>query len=199
MAYPLSITGTSTLQLLVLGYTQCWSNPNIVSFDPKQFQKRIKHALDGIKDTDYTWLNQELHEVAEALANNITGHSTNNSHVNARSFVNLIQPQEDWEMALSQLERLAFKSNQEPDIAKENSIDTQQRLVWELDLTRWNSPIQPKIQKLGRNGWSKGKEISKEKLLEFDTPINISDKEHLILRKLQKSQAKWESGDTDLE
>ena len=198
-AHPLSITGTSTLQLLVLGYTQCWSNPNIVSFDPKQFQKRIKHALDGIKDTDYTWLNQELHEVAEALENNITGHSTNNSHVNARSFVNLIQPQEDWEMALSQLERLAFKSNQEPDIAKENSIDTQQRLVWELDLTRWNSPIQPKIQKLGRNGWSKGKEISKEKLLEFDTPINISDKEHLILRKLQKSQAKWESGDADLE
>ena len=197
--HALSITGSSALQLLALGYTQCWSNPNTASFEPKRFNTRMKRAFSRIRETNYTWLIKEMSLIIEALENKIAGLPPGSLSNESSTFVNLILPRENWEMALQRLESLAFETNQGPYSKQDGRSATRQRLVWELELTRRDSPIQPKIQKLGKSGWSKGKDISIEKLLELDTQIDISDKEHLVLRKLQQGQVKWQNGDTDLE
>ncbi len=80
----------------------------------------------------------------------------------SHSLFNLVQPQSEWERALSAMNKLASGEN------KVNAVsDNEQRIVWMLDTNQYNEySITPKLQKKSASSgkWSKGRNIALKRL-----------------------------------
>lgn len=82
-------------------------------------------------------------------------------HIN---ICHLIQPRLEWELALDKLIALAPGAEPEPE-SESNKAVKPQRLIWVFETGRYFE-LQPKEQKLGKNGWSKGRVVSLKRLYE---------------------------------
>ncbi len=92
---------------------------------------------------------------------------------------------EVWERALNTLAMIATQS-----IAKKESKGSinKSRVVWQLDFKRRD--IQPLEQKYGKNGWTKGRNISLKRLSERDVK-SLTEQDALIVKKALK---RYQSG-----
>ncbi|QPB82878.1 ATP-dependent helicase [Pseudoalteromonas rubra] len=91
------------------------------------------------------------------------------------NFAKLVEQKSDWELALEKLQSLAST----PPSNADKSSQTH-RLVWQLEQSRFELTLKPREQKLGKQGWSKGRNVALKRLVDerenFDY-LNDKDKE----------------------
>ncbi|MFY8274513.1 DEAD/DEAH box helicase [Pseudoalteromonas sp. SSDWG2] len=88
------------------------------------------------------------------------------------NITHLLSAKESWDIALEQL--LALDSPQ-PVQAQEPS-----RVVWQLEVGRFDAHLKPKEQKRTKHGWSKGKALSLKRLVSAPEEFQLSDTDRAI-------------------
>ncbi len=140
-----------------------WVNPEKARVElPRILEPLLKQSVN----TGYHWLSMETAELlGELIPNSIhQKHAQKLRQSNQIStIVNLIRPQETWELSLNALLNLS-KSPQEQSKSASNSP---QRMVWFITFTRSECTIQPREQKINAKGvWSAGRNIAVKRLKE---------------------------------
>jgi superfamily II DNA or RNA helicase len=138
-----------------------WINPEKARIElPKILEPVLKQSVNA----GYHWLSMETAELlGELLPNSIhRKHSQKLRQENQIvSIVNLIRPQETWELSLNALLNLG-KSPQEQSKVVNTSP---QRMVWLITYNKEICTIQPKEQKINAKGaWSTGRNIALKRL-----------------------------------
>lgn len=79
---------------------------------------------------------------------------------NSKTLFDLVQPQAEWERALNAMNQLLTPTQ------TTRSNETEERIVWMLDVDRYNEyTLTPKLQKLTNKGnWTKGRNIALKRL-----------------------------------
>ncbi len=140
-----------------------WVNPEKARIDLSRIlQPLLKQSVTA----GYHWLSMETAELLGELSPN----SIHKKHAqklrqenHIPSIINLIRPQETWELSLNALLNLT-KSPQETSKATNNSP---QRLVWLITFAKSGYAVQPKEQKINAKGvWSSGRNIALKRLKE---------------------------------
>ena len=159
-----------------------WVNPEKARID---LSRILEPMLKQSVNAEYHWISMETAELLGELSPN----SIHKKHAKKLrqgnqipTIVNLIRPQETWELSLNALLNLS-KSPQ--DQAKSGS-NSPQRLVWFLTFAKGAYAVQPKEQKINAKGlWSAGRNIAlkrlKESVHEFSymTPQDITVCSHI--------------------
>ena len=206
--------GNSAFQLLIMGYAQCWSTSNGPVFEPRDFQRRLLHLLQRASDNGYMWLAAECAAVIHYLGTRdrsdsqtaakgpedryatVAAHAGKvaaklHDAMGVTSFVNLVKPRETWEVALQELEVLAFETGKKAKSSKPSaSSRPQRRLVWVLDADEWGADLRPKLQRATKRGWTRGKEITVDRLA-VDDSLELSDQDRAVIRAMSRSQHRW--------
>jgi superfamily II DNA or RNA helicase len=138
-----------------------WINPEKARLElPKILEPLLKQSVAS----GYHWLSMETAELlAELIPNSIHKKHANKLRQENQipTIVNLIRPQETWELSLNALLNLS-KSPQ--DLAKSANVSPQ-RLVWFITFNKGVCTIQPKEQKINAKGvWSAGRNIAVKRL-----------------------------------
>lgn len=125
----------------------------------KHLPKLLKPLSEKAEASGYYWLATEAAELLFRLkAKKNTVEAIYNNKTDTPSLVNLIKPQQPWELSLKALANLQKKSSQTP-------IAEQKRLVWFLTLYGQNFVLLPREQKINAKGtWSKGRPIALKRL-----------------------------------
>ncbi len=140
-----------------------WVNPEKARIDLSRIlQPLLKQSVTA----GYHWLSMETAELLGELSPN----SIHKKHAqklrqenHISTIVNLIRPQETWELSLNALLNLT-KSPQEISKATNNSP---QRLIWLISFVKGGYSVQPKEQKINAKGvWSTGRNIALKRLKE---------------------------------
>jgi superfamily II DNA or RNA helicase len=140
-----------------------WVNPEKARIElPRILEPLLKQAVNA----GYHWLSMESAELLGELSTN----SIHQKHAQKLrqgnqipTIVNLIRPQETWELSLNALLNLS-KSPQEQ--SKSANISPQ-RLVWFITFNKGLCTIQPREQKINTKGvWSAGRNIAVKRLKE---------------------------------
>ena len=140
-----------------------WVSPEQARIElPRILEPLLKQSVKA----EYHWLSMETAELLGDLAPN----SIHQKHAQKLrqgnqipTIVNLIRPQETWELSLNALLNLS-KSPQEQSKSTNNSP---QRLVWFITFAKGAYTVQPKEQKINAKGvWSAGRNISVKRLKE---------------------------------
>ncbi|MBD2188420.1 DEAD/DEAH box helicase [Pseudanabaena mucicola] len=143
-----------------------WVNPEKARIElPRILEPLLKQSVNA----GYHWLSMETAELLGQLSPN----SIHQKHAQKLrqtnqipTIVNLIRPQETWELSLNALLNLS-KSPQEQTKAVSQSP---QRLVWFVTFAKGVCTIQPKEQKINAKGvWSAGRNIAIKRLKESFT------------------------------
>jgi hypothetical protein len=141
-----------------------WVNPEKARIElPRILEPLLKQAVNA----GYHWISMES---AELLGELSTSDSIHQKHAQKLrqgnqipTIVNLIRPQETWELSLNALLNLS-KSPQEQ--SKSANISPQ-RLVWFITFNKGLCTIQPREQKINAKGvWSAGRNIAVKRLKE---------------------------------
>ncbi|MEQ3449998.1 MULTISPECIES: DEAD/DEAH box helicase [unclassified Pseudoalteromonas] len=77
------------------------------------------------------------------------------------NFANLIEQKSGWELALEKLQNLAPHH-----AATEDKSPQSHRLIWQLEQSRFDLTLKPREQKLGKQGWSKGRNVALKRLID---------------------------------
>lgn len=159
-----------------------WVNPEKARIElPRILEPLLKQAVNA----GYHWLSMESAELLGELSTN----SIHQKHAQKLrqgnqipTIVNLIRPQETWELSLNALLNLS-KSPQEQ--SKSANISPQ-RLVWFITFNKGICTIQPREQKINTKGvWSAGRNIAVKRLKEsvhdfpYLTPQDMSVCSHV--------------------
>ena len=156
-------TESHCLEAFVSALCLYWVNPEKARIElPKILQPLLKQSVNA----GYHWISMETAELLGELAPN----SIHQKHAQKlrqgnqiSTIVNLIRPQETWELSLNALLNLS-KSPQEQ--AKSTNISPQ-RLVWFITFNKGTCTIQPREQKINAKGvWSAGRNIAVKRLKE---------------------------------
>ena len=140
-----------------------WVNPEKARIElPKILEPFLKQSVNA----GYHWLSMETAELLGELSTN----SIHQKHAQKLrqgnqipTIVNLIRPQETWELSLNALLNLS-KSPQEQTKSANTSP---QRLVWFITFNKGLCTIQPREQKINAKGvWSAGRNIAVKRLKE---------------------------------
>ena len=140
-----------------------WVNPEKSRIElPRILEPLLKQAVNA----GYHWISMESAELLGELSTN----SIHQKHAQKlrqgnqiSTIVNLIRPQETWELSLNALLNLS-KSPQEQTKSANNSP---QRLVWFITFNKGLCTIQPREQKINAKGiWSAGRNIAVKRLKE---------------------------------
>ncbi|WP_105201123.1 DEAD/DEAH box helicase [Pseudoalteromonas sp. T1lg10] len=94
----------------------------------------------------------------------------------------LMRSQESWDIALEQLLALdtpAAQNSEEPS-----------RVVWQLDIGRFESSLKAKEQKRTKQGWSKGKALSLKHLVNEPERFHLSEQDKAICAHIETSTGK---------
>ncbi len=159
-----------------------WINPEQARIElPKILEPLLKQSVNA----GYHWLSMETAE----LLGELTPNSIHKKHAKKLrqtnqipTIVNLIRPQETWELSLKALLNLS-KSPQEQSKSVNSSP---QRLVWFITHNKAGCTIQPREQKINAKGvWSAGRNIAVKRLKEnipdfpYMTPQDITACSHI--------------------
>ncbi|MDG3493305.1 MULTISPECIES: DEAD/DEAH box helicase [Pseudanabaena] len=153
-----------------------WVNPEKARIEsPKILEPLLKQAVNA----GYHWFSMEAAELlGELVPNSIhRKHAQKLRQSNQiATIVNLIRPQETWELSLNALLNLGKAPQEQPKSANASP----QRLVWLITFNKGTCTVQPKEQKINAKGvWSAGRNIAikrlKESIHEFPymTPQDI--------------------------
>lgn len=116
--------------------------------------KKLARHSDRAVDAGIHWYHTHANELLQCYEHNsgVAYYDTSESWL-----VNYIEPQVDW---LSQLQQIESISERHTSPARRNSERTE-RLVWWCFTGKDTIAIQPRIQKLSKNGsWTKGRKVS---------------------------------------
>lgn len=130
--------------------------------DQPQAKKRLPGLLKSLADRaeaiGYYWLAVEAAELLSRLKTKKSLVEEVNSNSAKLSLVDLIKPQQPWELSLKALANL-----QKPEV--EAKIETEKRLVWLLTFYTSSFMLQPREQKIKvKGGWSKGRPVAVKRL-----------------------------------
>jgi superfamily II DNA or RNA helicase len=130
--------------------------------DEAQARKRVPRLLKFLSDqaeaTGYYWLGVEAAELLFRLKTKKSLVAEVNSRTETASLVDLIKPQQPWELSLKALANI-----QKPEV--EAKIESEKRLVWLLTIYGTSFMLQPREQKItAKGGWSKGRPIAMKRL-----------------------------------
>ncbi|TYQ29693.1 DEAD/DEAH box helicase [Pseudanabaena sp. UWO310] len=153
-----------------------WVNPEKARIEsPKILEPLLKQAVNA----GYHWFSMEAAELlGELVPNSIhQKHAQKLRQSNQiATIVNLIRPQETWELSLNALLNLG----KAPQEQTKSANVSPQRLVWLITFNKGTCTVQPKEQKINAKGlWSAGRNIAikrlKESIHEFPymTPQDI--------------------------
>jgi SNF2 family DNA or RNA helicase/tetratricopeptide (TPR) repeat protein len=140
-----------------------WVNPEKARIElPKILEPLLKQSVNA----EYHWLSMEAAELLGELAPNSIHqkHAQKLRQANQIStIVNLIRPQETWELSLNALLNLSKSPQEQSKSAKISP----QRLVWFITFNKGVCTIQPREQKINAKGvWSAGRNIAVKRLKE---------------------------------
>jgi len=159
-----------------------WINPEKARVElPRILDPLLKQSVNA----GYHWLTMETAELLGELSSNPI-HQKHAQKLRQKNqiapIVNLIRPQETWELSLNALLNLS-KSPQEQ---AKSANKSPQRLVWFVTFNRGVCTIQPKEQKINAKGvWSAGRNIAVKRLKEnaqefaYMTPQDMSICSHI--------------------
>ncbi len=121
---------------------------------------------DRLTTEGYHWMAAEMTALLEAI-----GQPADNYPMPAgQAFIYLLPRIEEWETALSALEKIGGKAHK--------AEQSEYRLAWLVDFE--NDLVQARHQKLGKNGWSKGRPVSFERL--YDREIQeMTEQDHRFI------------------
>lgn len=150
------------------GMTAVWIKASML--DIKTYQEFCSKAAK----TGYKYWEMELSHILASI-DNLSSEimNTNASRISKQtglqSLSNTLEAVEDWQLALNAL--INAYSNIKPTSAEGSS-----RLVWFVDFEQ--KSLQPSEQKLGKNGWSAGKNVALKRFKEKEVvPMTAQDKE----------------------
>ncbi|MBD2175759.1 DEAD/DEAH box helicase [Pseudanabaena sp. FACHB-1998] len=154
-------TNSHTLEAFFSALCLYWINPEKARIE---LSRILEPLLKQSVAAGYHWLSMEAAE----LLGQISPNSIHQKHAQKLrqanqipTIVNLIRPQETWELSLNALLNLS-KSPQEQSKAATNSP---QRLVWFITFNKGTCTIQPREQKINAKGvWSAGRNIAVKRL-----------------------------------
>ncbi|OIP68673.1 MAG: helicase [Oscillatoriales cyanobacterium CG2_30_44_21] len=159
-----------------------WINPEKARIElPRILDPLLKQSVTA----GYHWLTMETAELLGELSASPI-HQKHAQKIRQQnqiaSIINLIRPQETWELSLNALLNLG-KSPQEQSKSANKSL---QRLVWFVTFSKGICTIQPKEQKINAKGvWSAGRNIAVKRLKEntheftYLTPQDLSICSHI--------------------
>lgn len=131
--------------------------------DEAQAKKRTPRLLKSLSDraeaTGYYWLGVEAAELLSRLKTK-RGKKVEATYTKTEppALVDLIKPQQPWELALKALANL----QKSPEQAK---IESEKRLIWLITFYSTEFVLQPREQKITAKGnWSKGRPIALKRL-----------------------------------
>ncbi|MGL6339510.1 MAG: DEAD/DEAH box helicase [Waterburya sp.] len=130
--------------------------------DETQAKKRVPRLLKSLSDqaeaSGYYWLAVEAAELLFRLKTKKSLVAEVNSKTETSSLVDLIKPQQPWELSLKALANI-----QKPEV--EVKIESEKRLVWLITIYGTSFMLQPREQKITAKGsWSKGRPIAMKRL-----------------------------------
>ncbi len=185
-----NFTETSSTEAFFSSLCLYWINPEQAKFElPRILSPLYKHALDA----GYLWLAMETATILGKLAPESL-YSENaqelRTKVGAQTIVDLIQPQEVWEVSLNALLNLSHVS--QDDSYVKDATNSIHRLVWLISIDSYgykkNYSIQPKEQKINARGeWSLGRNIALKRLKEntselgYLTPQDLKICFHIVV------------------
>lgn len=112
---------------------------------------QILRLSERFEQASYTILSRELRALGQLL---------NDSSSEETDFLGLLEPTALWKSTLKQME--AWVENHSE---KEESRRAEERVVWILDLDSTRSPLQAKVQKVGKTGrWTQGRRVELKNL-----------------------------------
>ncbi len=149
---------SSMIEVIVACLCSCWSNEHANEGYLSLLQKALG-TLDTMQDTFFAHLSANLLQRFDKS----TEHGAviaSQPHEQLIDVCQLIARKEAWALALEQL--IALDSNAvAPATSTENK---ESRLVWLFEPDSYDCFFEAKEQKLGKNGWSKGRAISLKRL-----------------------------------
>ncbi len=125
----------------------CWYWFDVESVDPED----LKEYAQKMFDAGFLWVAREVNAVLARLGSPIE----QIGHPEEQPLCDLLQPKERWEVVLEALSDLADTGSKRGE---------NERLAWFVDFER--GVIGPKIQKMGKKGWTKGRKVSMYDLLQ---------------------------------
>ncbi len=120
--------------------------------------KRLKSLAARAEASGYEWLAVEATELLFRLKSQKSLVEEINSQTERASLVDLVKPQQAWELSLKALANI-----DKPQIEKK--IEEPKRLVWLITFSGTSFMLQPREQKMTAKGsWSKGRPIALKRL-----------------------------------
>ncbi len=125
----------------------------------RRLPKLLKSLSDRAEATGYYWLAVEAAELLSRLKTKGNKVEAIYTKTKVPPLVDLIKPQQPWEISLKALANLQKK----PQL--EAKIEAQKRLVWLITFYSTSFMLQPREQKItAKGGWSKGRPIALKRL-----------------------------------
>ena len=116
------------------------------------------------------------------------------SAVTTKPLTNLRQPESHWERSLRGLRELANPRLGHGSGTQRQEIEGAQRIAWEISDSEEGVQIEPKAQKLGRRGWSKGRRIALRRLAEeLESVEGLGPEDRLICACIERyiGEERW--------
>ncbi len=139
----------------------CWYWYDVESVPPED----LKEYAQKMFDAGFLWVAREVNAVLARLGSPIE----QIGQPEEQPLCDLLQPKERWEVVLEALSDLA-------DTGSKRSEN--QRLAWFVDFER--GVIGPKIQKMGKKGWTKGRKVSMYDLLQNHAHLLDTDERAFV-------------------
>ncbi len=125
----------------------------------RRLPKLLKSLSDRAEATGYYWLAVEAAELLSRLKTKGNKVEAIYTKIKVPPLVDLIKPQQPWEISLKALANLQKKTQLEA------KIEAQKRLVWLITFYSTSFMLQPREQKITAKGsWSKGRPIALKRL-----------------------------------
>jgi superfamily II DNA or RNA helicase len=188
LSRPIELENASSINVLVRCLCLYW-------IDRDQAKSRLSEALEDLYEetleAGYTWLaleyatlmarlepkNKRRQKLAEDLK----------TKTGIQSVVDILQPQEAWEMSLN-----ALKTLTKPPVAEASPTESQ-RLAWFVTYYIGGCNIQPKEQKVNAKGvWSAGRNIALKRLKQEASSLDyLLPQDHATLNHLKQRYQNW--------
>ncbi|MFL0606646.1 DEAD/DEAH box helicase [Cylindrospermopsis raciborskii] len=170
-----SLKGKNSLELLFYSLCIYWLDIEVArKLLPKVLQKLYSSAVFA----GYHWLAIEAANLLARIDPNSNYQiraQTLQEYTNIQTIVDILQPQEEWEI---RLQALAGMQKESQTI---NQSDTGTRLVWLVKFDSGKCSLQPKEQKNSVKGeWSKGRQIALKRL-----STNLSELNYITLQDIK--------------
>ena len=199
--------GSAFLLRLFEGLMGCWLD----SFTVFEEEERVEALLEFGRRADasgYRWLAAEcftvlrrierLHARGGKVWRGVPAREAElRADLGPETLVSLIEPAEDWEYPLREIEKVAQDVRQKRGRAGKRASPRAQRLVWVLGSGHFGeTTFQPRQQVASKSGkWSKGRAVALKRLAEEAGKMDfLTDQDRRVAAGIVRSRDAWRGG-----